>query len=293
MLNYIGSKRTALPGPRQVLGLLSISLVAAQSFAFQNPASAQDIQLQPLQATMDTTPPPKRAVLNGQVSHEDAASNTASEISDGGKVLINIQSTGGGPVSLSGAQLRAITDAIRNIMPDSTIPQLDSAGSSGRQLKARTAEDFRALQYGVIGMISTQFQSAQPIVDRVYPTCPAALAGILPGDAVVEANGHVFTKSEGPREYWQRIGGKAGTPIDVTVLRDGRLLTFHMKRMNIEDIENLQVRNRYERVLGFFGPPSGESEGAGVQNSFSRTRISRASLKQNDGDDLEETLIPR
>jgi hypothetical protein len=300
-LNHMGSKKIALSGPRKVLGLLSVGFLAAQSFAFQSPAGAEDVQLMPQQATMDTTPPPlppKRSMLNGQVSAEEAAASVFDGMNNGGKVLINIQSAGGGPVTISGAQLKAITDAIRNIVP-TTDAQFGSAGvgsadsSGGRQLKARTAEDFRALEYGVIGMVSTKFDAAQPIVDQVYPTCPAAEAGILPGDAVVQANGHVFTRGDGPREYWQRIGGKAGTPIDVTVLRDGQLITFHMKRMNIEDIANLQTRKRYERVLGLFGAPSGQVDRAGGRNSFSQTRISRASLKQNDGDDLDEVLIPR
>jgi PDZ domain len=291
----MGSKKMALSGPRKVFGLLSVSFLATQSFAFQSPAGAQDIQLMPQQATMDSTPlpaAPKRSMLNGQVSAEEAAANGGDELNDGGKVSIKIQSAGGGPVTLSGAQLRAITDAIRNILPDSNDLQSSTPQFAGRQLKARTADDFRALQYGVIGMVSTKFDVAQPIVDRVFPTCPAALAGIQPGDAVVQANGHVFTKGDGPREYWQRIGGKAGTPIDVTVLRDGQLITFHMKRMNIEDIENTQVRNRYERVLGLFGAPSGE----GVQISHAPNRISRPSVKQDDDadqtNDVEEKPIP-
>ncbi len=284
--------------PGKVLGLLSASFLTAQSFAFQSPAGAQDIQLMPLkpqQATMDTTPlpaPPKRSVLNGQVSADETAANVTEEVNEGGRVQIKIQSAGGGPVTISGAQLRAITDTIRNILPDSNKLQSSNLQFAGRQLRARTADDFRAMQYGVIGMVSTKFDAAQPIVDRVFPTCPAALVGIQPGDAVVQANGHVFTKGDGPREYWQRIGGKAGTPIDVTVLRDGRLITFHMKRMNIEDIENTQIRNRYERVLGLFGAPTGE----GVQISHNSNRLSRPFVSQDDDaeqtNDVEEKPIP-
>jgi hypothetical protein len=214
--------------------------------------------------------------LNGQVSHEDSPGDAGAASDGASRILINIKSSGAGPVTLSSGQLKAITDAIKNIVPEyGTQRQGVVDNSSSRQLQARTAEDVRALQYGVIGMISTKFAAAQPIVDRVFPTCPAALAGILPGDAVVEANGHVFTRGDGPREYWQRIGGKAGTPIDVTVLRDGRLLTFHMKRMNIEDIENTEIRSRYERVLGYFGPPTGDS----LRISHNGSRFSRESLQ--------------
>ncbi len=242
----------------------------------------------PQQATMDTTPlpaPPKRSLLNGQVSAEEASAGFTDKVDEGGMVSIKIQSTGDGPVTLSGAQLRAITDAIRNVLPDANTLKSSTPRFAGIKLKARTADDFRALQYGVIGMVSTKFKAAQPIVDNVFPTCPAALAGIQPGDAVVKANGYVFTEGDGPKEYWQRIGGKADTPIDVTVLRDGELLTFHMKRMNIEDIENVAVRNRYERVLGLFGPPSGQV----VQISHSPNRISRPSLKSDDDGDADST----
>ncbi len=119
-----------------------------------------------------------------------------------------------------------------------------------------SAEQFRQLEYGVIGLDAVVFLNGSgPIVSAVYPTCPAANAGIQPGDLIVRANDHIFQPGDGQRVMWQVVGGKAATPVDLTVLRHRRLLTFHLLRMNIEDIEDDQIRSTYEFLLSQLGPP--------------------------------------
>lgn len=138
---------------------------------------------------------------------------------------------------------------------------LGSAGSPIFQLKSRTpqmsSEQFRKLEYGVIGLDAVlQVNGAGPVIRTLYPSCPAANAGMRPGDRIIQAQDHVFQPGEGQRVLWHIVGGKAGTPVDITVLRNGELIPFHLVRMNIEDIENVGIRRMYENLLSALGPPS-------------------------------------
>ena len=119
-----------------------------------------------------------------------------------------------------------------------------------------SSEEFRRLEHGVIGLNAVlRLDEEGPMITEVLPTCPAALAGMLPGDILVKAGDHVFREGEGQRILWQVVGGRAGTPVDITVLRKGQQLTFHLTRMNIEDIKDEHIRGNYERLLSALGPP--------------------------------------
>jgi hypothetical protein len=126
----------------------------------------------------------------------------------------------------------------------------------GRRTPTMSPDQFRQLEHGVIGLDSTvTFGKQFPVVRECYATCPAALAGIKPGDLLFKANDHVFQPGEGQAVTWKIIPGKAGTPVDITVLRDGQELTFHLIRMNIEDIKDDRIRTTYEMLLSALGPP--------------------------------------
>ena len=58
------------------------------------------------------------------------------------------------------------------------------------------------------------FGGKQTVIE-VYPDCPAALAGIQPGDVEVQANDHVWGEYENQRSTWNIADGKAGTPVDL------------------------------------------------------------------------------
>lgn len=120
-----------------------------------------------------------------------------------------------------------------------------------------TPEQFRKLEYGVLGIVATKTVfSRHYTVTQVLPGCPAALAGIQTGDVEIAANGHVFTAEDDQRTYWHTVAGKAGTPVDIVISRKGEPITFHLTRMNIEDIENEKVRRMFERMLSLLGPPT-------------------------------------
>ncbi len=141
-------------------------------------------------------------------------------------------------------------------------PSLDSATLPRRSLfgfssKPWTTEQYRKLDYGVLGIVAQKnVFSRFYTITEVLPGCPAALAGLQRGDIEISANGHVFTAQDDQRSYWRTVAGKAGTPVDIVVRRNGELINFHLVRMNIEDIENDRVRRLFERMLSSLGPPS-------------------------------------
>jgi membrane-associated protease RseP (regulator of RpoE activity) len=124
-----------------------------------------------------------------------------------------------------------------------------------------TSEDYRNLEYGIIGTVSTRrlFSKIDKIT-VVFPDCPAALAGIRPGDVIVQIADHVLKGKDTQRTTWNVADGKAGTKVDYIVRRHGELITFNLTRMNIEDIRNNGIRRMYERMLRELGPPGSNAK---------------------------------
>lgn len=127
-------------------------------------------------------------------------------------------------------------------------------GFFGRRM---ASDDFRKMEFGILGMVSQKsFWAAKYTVSEVLPGCPAALAGIRPGDVELETNGHVWTRQDDQASYWKITDGKAGTPVELKILRKGETLTFNLVRMNIEDIPDERIRRVFERMVAKYG--SGE-----------------------------------
>ncbi len=70
-------------------------------------------------------------------------------------------------------------------------------------------------------------------VTKVSEGGPSQEAGILPGDLFIKADGHslVGLPIEEGRQYVQ---GEAGTQVEITVLRDGKELTFTVTRRTVQ-----------------------------------------------------------
>ncbi len=85
-----------------------------------------------------------------------------------------------------------------------------------------------------------------------------ALAGIRPGDVEIQIGDHVLERGDNQRTNWNVADGEAGTPVDVLIKRGRKLMTFHLIRMNIEDIESNRVRRMFERMLTRLGPPNSQ-----------------------------------
>jgi len=124
-----------------------------------------------------------------------------------------------------------------------------------------TADDFRDLQMGATGFaITRNFNDKYGTVTEVFPGLPAAAAGVHLGDLMVDGDPTQNTQPNDPtRPIWAFTGGKAGTTVNIKVLRDGQIIPFSITRMNIEDIPDAHLRRTYENMARKLG-----SSGVGV-----------------------------
>lgn len=235
-------------------------------------ALGDETPLQSLKPSLDSTTV-KKTVLNAEINQsqdgngsEPAATGGTSGAAnepDGGSPPSTVSEPGTGAhltLSAGSITLRDLVGLMHRAASDPQFVNIkinsDNVffGNFGRRTPTMSKEQFRKLEYGVIGMVSIVRQGVPgPLVTKVYPTCPAADAGIMPGDVVVQTGDHVYHAGDGQREMWRSIVGKAGTPVDVTVLRDGKEIVFHLVRMNIEDISDSDIRYCYECLLSAYG----------------------------------------
>lgn len=164
-----------------------------------------------------------------------------------------------GAVSLSGAALLAATDdpaaLVRLIgtyhlihgeyfRPVSDTELLDGASAGmvhalgdpySTLITGDSYDDFMTQtsgEYGGIGVVIGLDQEDALRVLAVFPDSPAKKAGLQPGDVVISIDG----KKAGDGtidDAAEHIRGKAGTPVEVTVLRGGEEKTFAVTRSNI------------------------------------------------------------
>ncbi len=232
-----------LPRRHMLAVFMSIAAVAALNTS----ALAEDIQVAPLlqqEPSVDERPIP-RTVLNGQVKAETQVPTISDE-------PLN---------SLEPERALDLNDLLKAATRTQGFRMVIRGGQfsffdlTPRKPKMST-EEFRRLEYGVIGLNAVvHLEGGGPTVTQVFPTCPAANAGIVQGDVIVKADNYVFQRGDGQRVLWNIVGGKAETPVDTTILRNGELITFHLIRMNMEDIQDTPIRRSFENLLSQLGPP--------------------------------------
>ncbi len=219
---------------------------SAQNFArAQSPASTRE---------SDSS---NKALLNGQVSKEDEGTSPDVQIRVNGN-------------SISPDQL----DKIQDLIKSARAARGGGLFSRGRakaafnpmsifddgQTTKLSAEDYRKMEYGIVGMESrVSLSGGHPTVVKLIDGGPCALAGVQVGDLLVKAGDHIFAEGDGQDAIWHVFAGKSGTTIDLTVLRGAGLLTFHLTRMNIEDIADDKLRHLYEMILSRYGAPDQEN----------------------------------
>ncbi len=268
--------------------VLALTVLLSPMSAFAE--ESKDAPLLPQEAALDNSKPPEPTpdpitdpnvtnttkMLNGSITKLDRADQ-----GDPSAGTIRIESKGPLTIKINGANMDLQKAA-------GLFKLLIGGGSPFIQLNSRTpqmsSEQFRKLEYGVIGLdaVLQLDGTSGPVVRHLYPSCPAELAGMQPGDRIVQAQDHIFKPGEGQRVLWNIVGGKAGTPLDVTVLRQGQPITFHMVRMNIEDIQNERIRRMYENLLSALGPPSYQA------GNTAGTTFGATPQGTEDGDDDEE-----
>jgi hypothetical protein len=120
-----------------------------------------------------------------------------------------------------------------------------------------SSDEYRSLGAGCLGYESfrTFFQPIA-IVTKVYRDSPADKAGICEGDRLLIDNHKDEEARANPQQpLWGVRCGQAGTPADITVLRDGHPVTLTLIRMNIEDIKEPSIRFEREQLIRKLGYP--------------------------------------
>jgi hypothetical protein len=133
-----------------------------------------------------------------------------------------------------------------------------------------SSEEYRSLEAGCVGFESHHvfFQDLSTIT-VVYQDSPAYNAGIRVGDQIVAPEKVEDAKFiADPTLSRQKVKcGKAGTPVDVTVLRDGEPVKLTLIRMNIEDIQEPEYRRNWEQILRRLGyPQEGDFSGKSLKD---------------------------
>jgi PDZ domain len=134
-----------------------------------------------------------------------------------------------------------------------------------------SSEEYRSLGAGCVGYESdrTFFQNIA-IISDVYKDSPADKAGIRKGDKVIDTENDDDSITDPSQPLQAVTCGRAGTPVKVTLLRNGHQEKLTLTRMNIEDIQEPKYRHAWEKVLRQLGYPK--------EGYFSGTSMS--SLKQ-------------
>lgn len=194
----------------------------------------------------DQTP---REPLSGSVQQTERLGDDTSIQINGNSIKVN-----GSTQNVDLAEvLRNANNLMKLLVGKSSMnPVLDL----GKQKPMLSPEEYRKMEYGVIGLDALlPVNGSCPIITRILKGTPAEEAGLQKGDLIVKAKDHVFKAGEGQRVLWQVVAGKAGTPVDMTVLRNGELVKVTMNRMNIEDIQDKKSRHQYRCLLNALGPP--------------------------------------
>jgi carboxyl-terminal processing protease len=141
-----------------------------------------------------------------------------------------------------------LENAIRGMVSD-----LDA---HSQYLDADEYRDIRISTTGSYTGIGIEVGEVDGVMRIITPIAgsPAARSGLRSGDQVVAVDG-VAVESERMYETMQRMRGRAGTKISVTVLRDGEAITHEMRRSIIRMAsvhhENLNPEYGYVRVSQF------------------------------------------
>lgn len=115
-------------------------------------------------------------------------------------------------------------------------------------LKAKTSNGgFNVQAESSVGIIGVKFVLAvgkPPIINRVFPGTPAMDVGMRPHDAIVAVDG-VPTYGLTKEEVYDLIIGSPGTPVKVSLMRDGDFRVVNCIRMDINELTDPVVRRDY------------------------------------------------
>jgi len=116
-----------------------------------------------------------------------------------------------------------------------------------------TAEEYRSLGIGTAGFEANQtfFQNTAKVI-KVYRDSPADKAGVRVGDKMLmtEANpAEAMERANPTQPLFQIKFKKVGVPVEITLLRHKEPVKMTLITMNIEDIEEPEIRKMFEKMV--------------------------------------------
>ncbi|MBU6452541.1 MAG: hypothetical protein KGS72_12220 [Cyanobacteria bacterium REEB67] len=126
-----------------------------------------------------------------------------------------------------------------------------------------SSDEYRSLNIGIIGCDTDRtFFTKLATVTSLYDGCPAKEAGIKLGDQEVqdEAKTEDADIADPTVPKWSFGCGVAGDAVELTIKRHGKILHFHLIRMNMEDVPDLKLRHTYEKLVKLTGVNTGNVE---------------------------------
>jgi len=223
--------------------------------------------LMPETASPDATPAPDPTPASNE---QTSTSSTQTRRLYGSVKKRHTDATGSNNTLLNRTQDLNATEDATTLQPEKAAPDAYALAAQklSRGMKL-SADEYRSLGIGCAGMESQRpfFQKIGQVT-AVYPGSPADRAGIHVGDQTVAADAKDENAIDDPSiPLWQVKLGKAGTPQDITLLRNGRPVTLTVIRMNIEDIQDANVRHKWEQTVRNLGyPKEGTFTGRSLQD---------------------------
>jgi len=175
----------------------------------------------------DNTPVPKK-VLRGGVQHSE--NSPSAKLSTGASKNTAKLSV---PRFMQG---QAKADTARQLKAN--------AGQQSIKLNAATNTATIPSGIGIIGVKFVLGFGRPPIINRVFPGTPAADLGLRINDMIVAVDG-VPTAGLTKEEVYNMIVGSPGTPVTVSVRRNGDFIARTMNRMDFNDIRDPIVKRDY------------------------------------------------
>jgi C-terminal processing protease CtpA/Prc len=124
-----------------------------------------------------------------------------------------------------------------------------------RSREKMTSEDYRDLQIGIVGCNTVRhIGKGFARVEEVVPGTPAAQAGIRKGDVQILRPDEEWHPKDPTHSIWLFSGGRAGSKVNMTFLRQGQEVSVSLTRMNIEDLPDAKIRRQYESWARKLGP---------------------------------------
>lgn len=151
--------------------------------------------------------------------------------------------------SKSGNRLQGGVEHRSKIKPSGSARLIPGrARSDGGTLKARAKDDsLQSQAQASIGIVGVKFVSTvgrAPVINEVFPGTPAADVGLRVYDVIVAVDG-VPTLGLTKDEIFDLIVGSPGTPVNLSIMRNGDYSVVNCTRMDITELTDARVRRDY------------------------------------------------